>query len=41
VVHPDPDAARKAATVLARAEAGHGSGNARLAVRLLDQVTVR
>ena len=33
-----PDAARKAATVLA--EAGHGSGNARLAVRLLDQVTV-
>ena len=35
-----PDAARKAATVLAQAETGHGSGNARLAVRLLDQVTV-
>jgi ATPase family associated with various cellular activities (AAA) len=34
-------AARKAATVLARAEVGHGSGNARLAVRLLDQVTAR
>jgi AAA lid domain-containing protein/ATPase family protein associated with various cellular activities (AAA) len=32
------DAARKAAAVLA--EAGHDSGNARLAVRLLDQVTV-
>ena len=28
-----PDAARKAATVLAQAEAGHGSGNARLARR--------
>ena len=34
-----PDAARKAATVLARAEAGHRSGNACLAVRLLDQAT--
>ena len=34
-----PDAARKAATVLA--EADHGAGNARLAVRLLDQVTVQ
>jgi Cdc6-like AAA superfamily ATPase len=34
-----PDAARKAATVLAQAEAGHHSGNARLAVRLLDQAT--
>jgi len=34
-----PDAARKAATVLAQAEAGHRSGNARLAVRLLDQAT--
>ena len=33
-----PDAARKAAAVLA--EADHGAGNARLAVRLLDQVTV-
>jgi len=33
-----PDAARKAATVLA--EAGHGAGNARLAVRLLDHATV-
>ena len=32
-----PDAARKAAAVLAQAEAGHRSGNARLAVRLLDQ----
>ena len=31
-----PAAARKAATVLAQAEAGHGCG-ARLAVRLLDQ----
>ena len=36
-----PDAARKAAAVLARAEAGHRSGNARLAVRLLDQATAR
>jgi hypothetical protein len=35
-----PDAVRKAATVLAQAETGKGSGNARLAVRLLDQVTV-
>ena len=35
-----PEAARKAAIVLAQAEAGHGSGNARLAVRLLDQATV-
>ena len=35
-----PDAARKAATVLAQAEAGRGAGDARLAVRLLDQVTV-
>jgi AAA lid domain/ATPase family associated with various cellular activities (AAA) len=33
-----PDAARKAATVLA--EAGHGAGNARLAVRLLDSAIV-
>jgi ATPase family protein associated with various cellular activities (AAA)/AAA lid domain-containing protein len=33
-----PDAARKAATVLA--EASHGTGNARLAVRLLDHATV-
>ena len=33
-----PDAARKAATVLA--EADHGAGNARLAVQLLDAVTV-
>ena len=33
-----PDAARKAAAVLA--EADHGAGNARLAVRLLDEVTV-
>jgi hypothetical protein len=32
-------AARKAATVLALAEGGHGSGDARLAVRLLDQAT--
>jgi hypothetical protein len=32
-----PGAARKAATVLAQAEAGHHSGNARLAVRLLDR----
>jgi len=35
-----PEGARKAAGVLAQAEAGHGSGNARLAVRLLDQATV-
>lgn len=34
-----PDAARKAAAVLVQAEAGHRSGNARLAVRLLDQAT--
>jgi hypothetical protein len=34
-----PAAARKAAAVLAQAEGGHGSGNARLAVQLLDQVT--
>ena len=34
-----PDAARKAAAVLAQAEAGHRSGNARLAVRLLDHAT--
>ena len=34
-----PEAARKAAVVLAQAEADHGSGNARLAVRLLDQAT--
>ena len=34
-----PEAARKAATVLAQAEADHRSGNARLAVRLLDQAT--
>jgi hypothetical protein len=34
-----PDAARKAAAVLA--EADHGAGNARLAVQLLDEVTVR
>jgi hypothetical protein len=33
-----PDAARKAAAVLA--EAGRDAGNARLAVRLLDQVTI-
>jgi SpoVK/Ycf46/Vps4 family AAA+-type ATPase len=33
-----PDAARKAAAVLA--EADHGAGNARVAVRLLDQATV-
>jgi Cdc6-like AAA superfamily ATPase len=33
------DATRKAVTVLAQAEADHGSGNARLAVRLLDQAT--
>jgi hypothetical protein len=36
-----PDAARKAAAVLAGAEAGDRSGNARLAVRLLDQATAR
>ena len=36
-----PDAARKAAAVLAEAEAGHRSGNARLAVWLLDQATAR
>jgi hypothetical protein len=34
-----PRATRTAATVLAHAEVGHGSGNARLAVRLLDQAT--
>ncbi len=34
-----PAAERKAAAVLARAEAGQASGNARLAVRLLAQVT--
>jgi hypothetical protein len=34
-----PAAAGKAAAVLACAEAGHGSGNARLAVRLLAEVT--
>ena len=34
-----PDAAGKAATVLAQAD--HGAGNARLAVQLLDEVTVR
>jgi len=34
-----PAAAAKAATVLADAEGHHGSGNARLAVRLLDQAT--
>ena len=36
-----PDAARKAAAVLAGAEAGDRSGNARLAVRLLDQAAAR
>ncbi len=36
-----PDAASKAAAVLAQAEGGHGPGNARLAVRLLDQATAR
>ena len=36
-----PDAARKAAVVLAEAEAGHCRGNARLAVQLLDQATAR
>ena len=34
-----PDAAAKAAAVLAHAEAGNASGNARLAVRLLTQAT--
>jgi hypothetical protein len=34
-----PDAARKAAGVLAHAEAGHASGNGRLAVQLLTQAT--
>jgi hypothetical protein len=34
-----PDAARKAAAVLADAENGHATGNARLAVRLLTQAT--
>ena len=34
-----PDAARKAASVLAQAEGDHRAGNARLAVRLLDQAT--
>ncbi|MGH3125554.1 MAG: hypothetical protein ACRDND_31640, partial [Streptosporangiaceae bacterium] len=34
-----PAAARKAAAVLAQAEGDHGSGNARLAIRLLDQAT--
>ena len=34
-----PDAKRKAAAVLAQAEAGHRSGNGRLAVRLLGQAT--
>jgi hypothetical protein len=34
-----PDATRKAAAVLAHAEAAHSSGNARLAVRLLTQAT--
>jgi hypothetical protein len=36
-----PAAAAKAATVLAQTDGGHGSGNARLAVRLLDQATAR
>jgi SpoVK/Ycf46/Vps4 family AAA+-type ATPase len=35
-----PEAAGKAATVLAEAEVGHCPGSARLAVRLLDEVTV-
>jgi len=35
-----PDATRKAATVLAYAENGHATGNARLAVQLLTQATV-
>jgi hypothetical protein len=30
---------RKAATVLAQADGNHGPGNARLAVRLLEQAT--
>jgi AAA lid domain/ATPase family associated with various cellular activities (AAA) len=34
-----PDAASKAAAVLAQAEGDHGPGDARLAVRLLDQAT--
>jgi hypothetical protein len=34
-----PGAARKAAAVLAAAENGHGTGNARLAVQLLTQAT--
>jgi hypothetical protein len=34
-----PDAASKAATVLARADGDHGPGDARLAARLLDQAT--
>ncbi len=34
-----PDAASKAAAVLAHAEGDHGPGNARLAARLLDQAT--
>ena len=34
-----PDAARKAAAVLADAERGHATGNARLAVQLLTQAT--
>src|SRR5260370_38573086 len=34
-----PAAARKAATVLAQADGDHGSGNARLAARLLAQAT--
>ena len=36
-----PDAAREAAIVLAQSEVGRGAGNARLAVQLLDEVTVR
>jgi hypothetical protein len=36
-----PDAASQAAAVLAQAEGDHGSGNARLAVRLLDEVIIR
>ena len=36
---PTPDAVREAAAVLAQAEGDHGPGNARLAVRLLDQAT--
>jgi AAA lid domain/ATPase family associated with various cellular activities (AAA) len=36
-----PEAAPKAAAVLAQAEASQSSGNARLAVRLLDQATAR